>query len=117
GAVRAVHDAPLAHSPGHVELKEARLSYRTLWRAAAHSALEVRLETGRKHQIRVQLAKVGHPILGDRRYGSRTAFTGAGIALFAERLTFSHPVTHEAITVAAPRELRPWSEPSPGHEP
>jgi 23S rRNA pseudouridine1911/1915/1917 synthase len=54
--------------------------------------LEVRLETGRKHQIRLQLAHHGHPILGDRKYGSRLPFA-AGIALHARRLVVLHPTT------------------------
>jgi 23S rRNA pseudouridine1911/1915/1917 synthase len=61
----------------------------------------VRLETGRKHQIRVQLDHIGAPILGDRKYGSRQPFP-AGIALHARRLTIDHPVRKETLELVAP---------------
>jgi 23S rRNA pseudouridine1911/1915/1917 synthase len=54
--------------------------------------LQIELETGRKHQIRLQFAHHGHPIIGDRKYGSRELFA-AGIALHARRLVISHPTT------------------------
>jgi 23S rRNA pseudouridine1911/1915/1917 synthase len=63
--------------------------------------LEIELLTGRKHQIRVQLASRGHPILGDRKYGARSQFA-AGIALHARRLVVSHPVQKETIELIAP---------------
>jgi 23S rRNA pseudouridine1911/1915/1917 synthase len=63
--------------------------------------LEVTLETGRKHQIRLQLAHFGHPILGDRKYGSRRRFP-TGIALHCRQVTFAHPVRGDHITLTAP---------------
>lgn len=81
--------------------KEARLQYRKLERIGANSLVEVRLETGRKHQIRVQLAGCGHPILGDGKYGARTDFPG-GIALHAFKLGFDHPVGGKRIELDAP---------------
>jgi len=81
--------------------KEARLSYRRRAVLQGNSWLEVRLETGRKHQIRVQLAHRGHPIVGDRKYGSRAPFT-SGIALHARRLAISHPTTGAALEFEAP---------------
>ncbi len=57
-----------------------------------NSWLEIDLETGRKHQIRLQLTHHGHPVVGDRKYGSREPFP-AGIALHARRLVISHPTT------------------------
>jgi 23S rRNA-/tRNA-specific pseudouridylate synthase len=63
--------------------------------------LEVALETGRKHQIRLQLAHHGHPIIGDRKYGSREPFP-AGIALHARRLVISHPTTGTRLEFEAP---------------
>jgi 23S rRNA pseudouridine1911/1915/1917 synthase len=63
--------------------------------------LEVHLLTGRKHQIRVQLAHAGWPIVGDRKYGSNRSFP-KGIALCARRLTLVHPVRGEPLTIAAP---------------
>ncbi len=59
------------------------------------------METGRKHQIRVQLANRGYPIVGDRKYGSRTPFS-AGIALHARRLVVSHPTTGAVLKFEAP---------------
>lgn len=76
----------------------ARLSYEVIATAGEHSLLEIELETGRKHQIRVQLAKVGHSILGDRKYGSRDEFP-AGIALHSRRLEIPHPVRDEVLTL------------------
>lgn len=84
--------------------KEARLSYRrlrslddaTLLATLPATLLEVEIETGRKHQIRLQLAHHEHPILGDRKYGSRRAFP-AGIALHALGLVISHPVSGEVV--------------------
>jgi 23S rRNA-/tRNA-specific pseudouridylate synthase len=63
--------------------------------------LEIELETGRKHQIRLQLAHHGHPIVGDRKYGSRRPFA-AGIALHARRLAISHPTTGDRVQFEAP---------------
>ena len=61
----------------------------------------MQLETGRKHQIRVQLAERGHPVVGDRKYGGKQAFP-AGIALHARRLVFLHPISKEPISLEAP---------------
>jgi len=79
----------------------ARLSYRVLNQAVDHSLLEIELETGRKHQIRVQLAKVGFPVLGDQKYGCLEPFS-KGIALHARSLEVKHPVRPEAICLSAP---------------
>jgi 23S rRNA pseudouridine1911/1915/1917 synthase len=84
--------------------REARLGYRwlqVLAGAAAATWLEIELETGRKHQIRLQLSHHGHPILGDRKYGSRVPFA-AGIALHARRLVISHPTTAARLEFEAP---------------
>jgi 23S rRNA pseudouridine1911/1915/1917 synthase len=82
--------------------KEARLSYRQLDRIANQfTRLEVKLETGRKHQIRLQMSHHGHPIVGDRKYGSRTPFP-VGIALHARQLIVAHPTTGVSLTFEAP---------------
>ncbi len=86
--------------------QQARLGYRQIASPAGRSLLEVTLETGRKHQIRLQLAERGHPILGDRKYGSQRPWP-AGIALHARRLVVSHPVGGERITFEAPPP-EPW---------
>ena len=79
----------------------ARLRYRALSHDEQNSLVEVELETGRKHQIRVQLAKIGHPIFGDRKYGSVEKFP-AGIALHAGKLELKHPVRDEVMSFTAP---------------
>jgi 23S rRNA pseudouridine1911/1915/1917 synthase len=82
--------------------KEARLSYRRIKALPRASLVEIALETGRKHQIRVQFAACGHPVVGDRKYGSRTAFP-EGIALHARRLVITHPVKQNTtIELVAP---------------
>ena len=83
------------------ESKEARLRYSCLKYVGNNSLLEVTLETGRKHQIRLQLAHKGHPILGDKKYGSKTPFP-QGVALHAKRLVIRHPVTKETHSFEAP---------------
>ena len=68
-----------------------------------HSLLEIHLETGRTHQIRVHLASIGHPLLGDVVYGAKKPVPGlAGQCLHARRLSFVHPRTGERVTVECP---------------
>lgn len=81
--------------------QEATLSYRTLAILGAATHVEIELTTGRKHQIRVQLAAHHCPILGDRKYGARTGFP-SGIALHARELRFTHPVRKIPVHVMAP---------------
>jgi len=82
----------------------ARLAYRVRRGGDEMSLLEVEPETGRKHQIRVQLAKIGAPIVGDRKYGSTLPFP-SGIALHAWRLELEHPVRHEPLRLEAPMPI------------
>ncbi len=81
--------------------KLANLTYRKLSDIQGQSLVEIVLKTGRKHQIRLQFAHHGHPILGDRKYGSRQSFL-LGIALHARRLAVAHPVKGELIALEAP---------------
>lgn len=83
--------------------KEARLIYRRLelLDGGSLSLLEMEPQTGRKHQIRVQLAWRGYPIHGDRKYGSRRVFP-EGIALHARRIVVRHPVKDEPVILEAP---------------
>jgi 23S rRNA pseudouridine1911/1915/1917 synthase len=81
--------------------QSAVLAYRVLRRFADISLVEVNLHTGRKHQIRLQWAAHGHPLLGDRKYGSRREFS-PGIALHARQLTLHHPVGDRLLTFTAP---------------
>ena len=85
------------------EGQRAALRVRTLARGGRQSLVEVELLTGRKHQIRAQLAALGAPIVGDFRYGNPTPFAdGRGVALHAYRLTVEHPTQREPVTVVAP---------------
>ena len=91
------------------DAREAVLHYRTLATVPAGSWLEIELETGRMHQIRVQAGSRGHPLWGDALYGSTVAFGKPSadvrlraIALHARRLEFRHPMTHEPVAVDAP---------------
>jgi 23S rRNA pseudouridine1911/1915/1917 synthase len=88
--------------------QEARLRFRSLQKLACGELLEIELLTGRKHQIRLQLATVGAPILGDRKYGSEQSFPH-GIALHARRLSIVHPTTKEELEFVAPLPA-PWSK-------
>lgn len=80
--------------------QEARLSYRRLVQLPRHWVLEIALETGRKHQIRLQLAERGFPVVGDRKYGSQAAFP-EGIALHSRRLGFTHPTLGTPVELTA----------------
>ncbi|HZZ29445.1 MAG TPA: RluA family pseudouridine synthase [Pirellulales bacterium] len=83
------------------QAQEARLQYRRVKALPQASLLEIMLETGRKHQIRVQLAARGYPIIGDRKYGSRRVFAD-GIALHCRRLVVEHPVKKTPLELIAP---------------
>jgi 23S rRNA pseudouridine1911/1915/1917 synthase len=88
--------------------REARLHYETVARLARATLVQIKLLTGRKHQIRVQLAHRGFPIIGDRKYGSRTPF-GSGIALHARRLDINHPMRCHPLRLTAPAPS-PWQD-------
>ncbi|AQW90753.1 TPA: RNA pseudouridine synthase [Elizabethkingia anophelis] len=82
--------------------KEARLRYKVIRTLDNYYLLEIDLETGRHHQIRAQLAKIGIPIKGDLKYGAPRSNPDGGIHLHARKLSFIHPVTKEAIEIIAP---------------
>lgn len=81
--------------------RESRLAYRVLQRHRGVALLEVRPLTGRSHQIRVQLAHAGWPIVGDRKYGSTQSFAPGTLALHARSLTVQHPISREPLTITA----------------
>lgn len=91
--------ASITPKPG---AKEARLEYRLLAKGNTFNLIEVKLLTGRKHQIRVQMASVGCPIRGDLKYGDRRSNPDGSISLLARKIEFIHPVSHKAISVVAP---------------
>jgi 23S rRNA pseudouridine1911/1915/1917 synthase len=94
---------------GTAGAREAELHYRVLGTEKGVSLLEVVPKTGRSHQIRVQLAGIGHPILGDVKYGASAPLPGGEIALYARALSFRHPTRDETVEIAAgPPPLWPW---------
>ena len=84
------------------DAKLAALDYRVLAAGDRYYLVEVRLLTGRHHQIRCQLAAIGCPIRGDLKYGARRSNPDGSISLLARRLRFEHPVSHKMIDVEAP---------------
>jgi 23S rRNA pseudouridine1911/1915/1917 synthase len=89
--------------------RQAVLHYEVCWRNPQGSLLRIELETGRMHQIRLQAASRGHPIWGDRQYGSPFAFGPREedyrlrwIALHAQRIEFEHTVSRQSVSVTAP---------------
>ena len=89
--------------------KAAVTHWEVLERYTGYTYLKCRLETGRTHQIRVHLASIGHPLLGDLVYGAKKPFPGlAGQCLHAKKLSFVHPGTGERVTVECP--LLDWFE-------
>jgi len=86
------------NSPG---AKLALLNYELLASSANYHLLEVTIETGRHHQIRAQLSKIGCVIKGDLKYGAKRANKDASIGLHARSLRFLHPTTKEEITIVA----------------
>jgi 23S rRNA pseudouridine1911/1915/1917 synthase len=89
--------------------QEARLSYRVLGTAENKTFLEIDLDTGRHHQIRVQLAHLGFPVMGDLRYGAADPMPQKQLALFAHKLAFDHPTQKQRMTFCAPLPLGwPW---------
>lgn len=91
--------------------KRAILDYRLIGRSDNYFLLEVDLKTGRHHQIRCQLAKMGCPIKGDLKYGSPRSNPDGSICLHARRIRFVHPVSKKLIELEAPLpEGNLWKE-------
>jgi 23S rRNA pseudouridine1911/1915/1917 synthase len=83
------------------DAQRAELEYRVLKKQKGNTLVEIQLLTGRKHQIRVQLADAFAPIVGDRKYGSQSPFP-LGIALHSRRLVLHHPVRKTPLEIEAP---------------
>ena len=82
--------------------KHAALDYKLLKKLDNYFLLEIKPQTGRHHQIRVQLANIGCVIKGDLKYGSKRSNKDASIHLLAHKIKFMHPVKKESITIVAP---------------
>lgn len=82
--------------------KKAITHYRLIASSDNYNLLEVRIETGRHHQIRCQLAKIGCPIKGDLKYGFARSNPDGGISLHAKSIKFIHPVKKEELLIEAP---------------
>ena len=96
--------------------REARTAYRVVRRLSGMTLVDLGLETGRTHQIRIHLAGLGHPIAGDRTHGGETERTfiprPPRLALHAATLGFTHPATGERVKFSSelPVELAQWIE-------
>lgn len=88
--------------------KRAELQYRVIGHNDRYSLIEVKLLTGRHHQIRCQLAHIGCPIKGDLKYGAERSNPDGSISLLSRRVQFVHPVSKEPIDVTAPLPDRLW---------
>ena len=104
-----VIDAPIGRHARNQELRAVRpdgepalTRYRVVERLAGATLLALELETGRTHQIRVHLAHLHHPLIGDRAYGARESALLRRQALHSSRLSFLHPTTEAPVTVEAP---------------
>ena len=90
------YDREVPHS------KKAMLKYKVIGASDRYTLIEVNLLTGRHHQIRCQLAKMGCPIKGDLKYGAKRSNPDGSISLLARKIEFIHPVSKKQITVEAP---------------
>lgn len=108
-------DGPLVHYITRVEnrnvsraykvekpnAKKSVLYYEVLKTKGKMSLVKVQLVTGRQHQIRAQFSAIGHPVIGDMKYGAPETLDEGGICLFASRISFVHPVKKEQVTFEA----------------
>jgi len=98
--LHASHRAEVTMKKNHPQAKKAILNFKVVKTEKDQSLLEIKLLTGRYHQIRAQLAHLGHPIVGDAKYGSKT--TLSAIKLHACQLDFVHPVTKASLSFIEP---------------
>ncbi|HCV86109.1 MAG TPA: RNA pseudouridine synthase [Deltaproteobacteria bacterium] len=94
---------------GVSQAKQAILHYERIAVHANKSLLRIQLETGRSHQIRVQLVHCGHPLLGDHKYGQ--ALNLSGPALWSHQLQFQHPILRKFLLFTSfPPKTKPWQD-------
>ena len=99
-----------AHKNEIPDSKKAILEYQVIKNLDHYSLLAINLKTGRHHQIRAQLSKIGSPIKGDLKYGFDRSNSNGGIHLHSRRLSFIHPVKSEKIILTAPLPKDPiWN--------
>lgn len=108
--IERTHRRSRVSGPESERAKEAVLSYRVLARSSGMSLLKIVPRTGRHHQIRLQLAGIGLPVMGDIKYGSPGVLPDRTIALHAGVLEVKHPTKDERVRLAAaPPAIQPWS--------
>ena len=100
--VRKDHRKVRIVDENHPKGLRAELFYKAVRHIKGRSIVLVTLKTGRPHQIRVQLANQGHPIIGDFKYGSKEELDGRNLALHSGRLTIEHPTMKTRLTWSAP---------------
>ncbi len=99
--IEKINFAKLYHTQA-AGTKEAILHYSFLRAMSNNYLLEVKLQTGRHHQIRAQLASIGCAVIGDLKYGSKFVYNPQSIGLHAHSVSFQHPISKEKINVVAP---------------
>ena len=106
----AVNNMVYVSAPTVEGAKKAELEYTVLSENRGLSLIDVKLHTGRSHQIRVQMNAIGCPLYGDMRYGGEKAVKG-NLALWAYMLSFSHPISKERLVfrVEPPKDNTPWN--------
>lgn len=105
------HNVTKAYSTGNKGGLQSELSYQVLGQEQEYYLLQVNPVTGRPHQIRVQLASQGCPLLGDIKYGARAPLPDKSIGLHAFRLQFEHPTQKNLIQLIAPLPEKPFWQP------
>jgi len=108
--IERAHKKARFSRPESEHAKEAVLSYRVLARKSGLSLVELKARTGRHHQIRLQLAGIGHPVVGDIKYGSPGVLADRTIALHAGVLVVKHPTQDTRVRLSAPPPaVHPWT--------
>lgn len=108
GYIAKIHERPKIVEANVQGAKHARLAWRATACDRSTSLVDVDLHTGRPHQIRLQLSEMGHPIVGDLRYGAATEFDGKNLALHSYSLALDHPTRKNRMSFTdTPRE---WGE-------